>query len=382
MKVGLHTVDLFPGRERLMPFRTILEVAKVMKERGWEADVLNSSVSEKEARDFSWNSVKVVQCPRDFVELSLWVNDHGYDVFCFAATIREGLKSLSGFSLMNCKKIAYVPSGITPFRNALWLFQKHGMYAKAWLLEAVAPKSLVGRKLKKGGFTDIIGLTDYTTRQVEGTLNGHTIYPGKDDFESVMSDYAVVRKYQLENTKFFLFTGGPAPSRGGHELLRAFDRMADEIPDTRLVFLVRQDVGGEYKALYDVLDGMKNKDKVMVLKDKLTVAQLKAFFEQAYAVALPFICIPAEVPITYYEVMSCGTPVISFPNAGTTRYLADGIKLCKTASINAMVDSLKELWMNEDECKRLGVAARRLMTEHPDWNRVGQQWINVIENIK
>lgn len=41
MKVGLHTVDLFPGRERLMPFRTVLEVAKVMKAHGWEADVLN-----------------------------------------------------------------------------------------------------------------------------------------------------------------------------------------------------------------------------------------------------------------------------------------------------------------------------------------------------
>lgn len=31
MKVGLNTVDLFPGRERLMPFRTVIEIAKAMR---------------------------------------------------------------------------------------------------------------------------------------------------------------------------------------------------------------------------------------------------------------------------------------------------------------------------------------------------------------
>ncbi len=102
MKVALHTVDLFPGRERLMPFRTILEVAKVMVAHGWEADILNSSVSEKNAEDFVWQGVKILQCPRDFIELSKWVNTHEYDAFCFAATIREGLKQLSGLQNIKC----------------------------------------------------------------------------------------------------------------------------------------------------------------------------------------------------------------------------------------------------------------------------------------
>ena len=109
LKVGLHTVDLFPGRERLMPFRTVIEVAKVMKEHGWEADVLNSSVSENGAKDYCWDGINIIQCPRDFVKLSLWVNENGYDAFYFAAPIREGLKELGGFKLMKCRKIAYVP---------------------------------------------------------------------------------------------------------------------------------------------------------------------------------------------------------------------------------------------------------------------------------
>lgn len=380
MKIGLHTVDLFPGRERLMPFRTVLEVAKVMKTHGWEADVLNSSVSEYDARDFEWQGVRIVQCPRDFYELSGWVNEHGYDVFCFAATIREGLKDLSGFHRMNCRKIAYVPSGITPKWNALWMMWRYGMYAKAWLLEAFVPKMLIGKKLRRVGFTDVIGLTGYTASLLGCALKGHAVYPGKDGFENIVSDNTYVLKNDLKGKKFYLFTGGPAPSRGGVELLRAFDRFADNAADARLVFLVRQDVGGEYDALFGALDSMRHKDKVMVLRDRLTVAQLKAYFEEAYAVVLPFICIPAEIPITYYEVLSCGTPVISFDNAGTTLYLKEGLKMAGRVGVANLSCALTELWNNGNEREMLAAEALRVIGKHPAWDEVGMEWMRVINN--
>ena len=139
---------------------------------------------------------------------------------------------------------------------------------------------------------------------------------------------------------------------------------------------------GKYNPLYQVIGNLRNKEKVAVINDELSAAQLKAFFEQAYAVVLPFICIPAEVPITYYEVMSCGTPVVSYPNAGTTEYLAEGIKMCKGISINAMVDALKDLWNDEEERGRLGIGAKRIMEQHPDWHQVGLQWMGIIENLK
>lgn len=380
MKVGLHTVDLFPGRECLMPFRTVIEVAKVMNEYGWEADVLNSSVSECNANDFEWQGVKVCQCPRDFSDLSEWVNAHGYDVFFFAATIREGLKDLSGFRKMQCRKIAYIPSGITPKWNAWWMMCKYGMYAKAWMLEAFTPKILLSRKLSQVGFTDLIGLTEYTARRASGALRGHTICPGKDDFEHLKSDDTFVQKNGLSGKKFYLFTGGPAASRGGRELIRAFDKVVDKIPDALLVFLVRKDVGGEYAALYKALDGMRHKKNVLILKDKLSRAQLKAFFETAYAVVLPFLCIPAEVPLTYYEVLSCGTPVVSFNNGGTTRYLKEGLELAGRVGISNLTAALCELWLNKDQRDILKVNTLGLMSTHPTWNTVGMQWINVVNN--
>ncbi len=379
MKVALHTVDLYPGRERLMPFRTLLEVAKVMRSYGWDADVVNSSVLEKEATDFKWNDIPVLQCPRNFHDLSRWVNNKGYDAFFFACTIREGLRDLSGLNLMKCRKIAYVPSGIAPKSNAFWMMSKYGLYAKAWVLEAVTPKSLIGAKLSKVGFTDIIGLTDYTRKQVEGVLKGHTIYPGKDNFESITSDNTFVKQNLLTETKFFLFTGGPAPSRGGAVLLHAFDLFADKQRDAKLVFLIRNDVGGEYKALYKVYNQLKHKDQIIVLKDHLSIAQLKAYFETAYAVILPFICIPAEIPLTYYEVLSCGTPIVSFPNAGTTEYLKDGILQTNGVGEKALEDALYELWNSPEKREQLSTNAKIIMKKHPSWQQVGEQWINLIK---
>ena len=380
MKVGLHTVDLFPGRERLMPFRTVLEVARVMRAHGWQADVLNSSVSERGASDFEWHGVSVVQCPRGFDELSRWVDARGYDAFFFAATIREGLRSLGALGGMKCRKVAYVPSGITPKWNALQLALRYGPMAKAWLLEAFTPKRLVAAKLRRAGFEGVIGLTGYTSRKVGGPLPATTIYPGKDDFESVEPDDSVIAANGLAGQKFYLFTGAPGQVRGSLLLLRAFDRFASthrtEAP--RMVFLMRNDVGAQYDLFFNTLDGLEHKDCVTVVRQSLTIPQLKAFMAAAYAVVLPFICIPAEVPITYYEVMSCGTPVVSYSNAGTTEYLGAGIKSAGRVSVSNLTKALSQLWVDGVERSRLASNASALMARHPTWEQVGLRWMEAL----
>lgn len=381
MKVGLHTIDLFPGRERLMPFRTILEVAKVMRQQGWEADILNSSSSEKKIKNFEWENVKIVQCPRDFKQLSFWVNERKYDVFFYAATIREGLRNLAGFREMKCRKIAYIASGITFKENSWWLCRLYGMYAKAWILEAFTPKKLLGKKLRKSGFTDVIGLTEYTTREVNGQIATHTIYPGKDDFEFIKSDDSVLLAKGLKKQKFYLFTGGPAEVRGSLVLLKAFDQMANDIPEALLVVLMRHDVGGKNESFNATLNSTNHRANVIFLEESLSREQLKAFFEEAYAVVLPFICIPAEIPLTYYEVMSCGTPVVSFKNGGTTDYLHDGLMLCPQTNLTGLTSALKTLWYSPKLRGRLSQRAKEIMCTHPTWKQVGDEWIGVVTTV-
>lgn len=44
MKIALTTVDLVQGRERLMPWRTVIEVAKYATAHGHEVEVLTLPV--------------------------------------------------------------------------------------------------------------------------------------------------------------------------------------------------------------------------------------------------------------------------------------------------------------------------------------------------
>lgn len=379
MKVGLNTVDLFPGRERLMPFRTIIEIAKVMKAQGIKADILNSHVSSAKNSDYIYHGVNIRQCPRELHELSRWVNYNEYDVFFFPATFREGLKVLSGLRLMKCKKIAYVPSGVTPFKNAFWLMRLYGMYGKQWMLEAITPKALVAKKLAKAGFTDIIGLTNYTTRQCGNALKTHTIYAGKDDFENIAIDTSIIEKHKLQTEKFYLFTGAPEQVRGGLVLLEAIDKVVRVNPNIKVVFLLRNDVGTQYSDFFRKYKSMQNKGNVFILKETLNAMQLKAFMYAAYAVVLPFICIPAEIPLTYYEVMSIGTPIVSFPNAGSTIYLEKGIMLAKDNSIGGLSEALSTLWNNISLRNKLSQGSISIMEKHPTWQQVGEQWISLLK---
>lgn len=52
MKEMTYTVGCYKGREHLMPWRTILEVAKEMVQEGYEASMLNACYDQKYVVDY------------------------------------------------------------------------------------------------------------------------------------------------------------------------------------------------------------------------------------------------------------------------------------------------------------------------------------------
>ena len=76
MKIALTTVDLVQGRERLMPWRTMIEVAKYANAHGHEAVVLTLPV-QKDNVNYEFEGVKVKSAPRDFHEFANYVKVRG-----------------------------------------------------------------------------------------------------------------------------------------------------------------------------------------------------------------------------------------------------------------------------------------------------------------
>lgn len=380
MKVALNSVDIFPGRERLMPFRIVVEVAKVMVQNGIEAHIINTAVTEESPVNYEYEGIKIIQAPRNFTALSKFINGRSYDVFLFAATFRDGIKDLSALGEIKCKKIMYIGSGINPKCNALYLLKHFGWsVSRTFVLEAFAPKYLLDQKLSQAGFTDVVTLTNLTARYFKH-LKSHCIYAGTDGFEQRNSDFSIVKENGLWGKKFFLFSGAPAPTRGAELLLHAIDRLAVDIKNIKIVFLMRTDIGSKYDSFMTQVNNLKNKENIIILRETVTIPQLKGFMEAAYALVLPFICIPSEIPITYYESLSVGTPVVSFHNGGTTEYLQNGLASAGNVSINNLKIALKKLWIDEKERKTLSEEGKILMAKHPDWTTVGKQWIKLLSN--
>ena len=230
MKVAIYTVDLYPGRERLMPWRTLIEVAKVMTDNNFQVEILTASV-ERENKDYTYQSIEIKSVPRNFNALATFINKNEYDALYFPVTWRDGFKNLSVLKSITCEKIAYFPGGVYALTNVLALNKWGGIKpCKPYLLECLASKKRLIRKLDKVGFSNAIGLSPATTQAAHsaGFNNAITILPGKDSFEYLNHNIEILENFGLNDKKFYLFTGAPAVTRGSQCLLKAFDLLAEK----------------------------------------------------------------------------------------------------------------------------------------------------------
>lgn len=382
MKVVIYTVDCFKERARLMPWRTILEVAKVMQEAGHKVAILNACNKEEDAFDYEWagidglykEPVQIRSVLKTDEAVLIKLNELGPQSLYIPLTFREGIKPAKWIEKVTCKKIGYMAGGVYDLKSAWLLIQTAGLaVAKPYLLEALTSYRLFAHTMKQIGISKIIGLTDTTTNSVKrsGFINALTIYPGKDPFDAIPAEIDIIKKYGLLGKKWFLFSGAPAPARGAELLLKAIDRVKDET--VRLVMLMRTDVGSVYKEFESKLETLKHPERVIVIREKLTREQLRAFFCSAWYALLPFIVIPSEVPLTFFELLCCGTPVITFKNGGTTDYLHDGL-LISDKSLHGLTDALEHAWKDARLRDNLSNNGKRIMSTHPTWEEVGKQW--------
>jgi len=383
MKIAIYTVDLYPGRERLMPWRTLIEVAKEMINNNFQVEILTASV-ERDNESYTYQGLTIKVVPRKLSLLASFINEREYDVIYFPLTWRDNYKKLSDLKIIKCKKIGYFPGGVYQIKNVLALIRWGGIkHSKAYVLEYFSSQKRLIRKLEKANFSSFIGLTELTSKTLvsANAKNVETIYPGKDNFEILPIDFSSLTKNNLEGEKYFLFMGAPAVTRGSQCLLQSFDKFADLNSDAKIVFLMRTDVGSKYTEFNKAYKKLKNKEKVLIVNATLSPAELKAYISSAWAVTLPFLVIPSEVPITYLEVLSCGTPIVTFENGGTTEYFKNAILSGVPGNEASLFDMLNLIWNNTNLRNELSNNAKAIMSKHPRWDIVANDWIKMITGI-
>ena len=111
MKIIFFTIDCFKGREHLMPWRTILEVAKVMVEYGYEASILNACSNSEDVIDYDWagsdssKPVHVCSVIKNNEAIFVQCTELKPEILFIPFTFRDGLTPAKWIAQINCKKI-------------------------------------------------------------------------------------------------------------------------------------------------------------------------------------------------------------------------------------------------------------------------------------
>lgn len=380
MKIAFTTVDLYKGREFLMPWRTVIEVVRGMRGRGIDADVVTVPVSGAQ-EGYEFNGVEIKTAPRDFVEFSKFVDRNGYDVVIYPTPWREALKgSFKAFGAIKARKIAYFPGGVYSWRNNLALWRWGGLnIAKPYMIDTLTPYGHFVKVMKNCGFEAVVGLSPYTAETVKkaGFEKSVCILPGKDGFERLEEDLDVFERLGLrKEEKYLLFTGAPAATRGSQVLAKACGLLKE---DVKVVFLMRKDVGSDFTEFQKAFNRIPKTTNVQLITERVNRNELKTLMAHARGVILPFLVAPSEIPITYFEVLSVGTPIVTFRNNGTTEYMKDALLMCRAGDVSGLAKNLEKMWRDDQLHDKLRENGLRIMADHPDWNEVTEQWINLIK---
>lgn len=381
MKIALATVDLLKGRERLMPWRTVIEVAKYAQEAGHEVVVLTLPVAADNV-EYIYDGVPVRVAPRNFPEFRDYINREVFDVLYYPTPWREGLKDLSAFASITCRKIAYFPGGSVRLGNVMALYRNAGLrMAKPYLIDWLTPYSRTMAKLKDVGFSTVIAQSPYTaeTCRKAGFGDVRMIVPGKDDFETLDEVPEILDKLNIKGKKYLLFTGAPAPIRGASLLLKAVDEAARADKSICCLFMMRRDVGSVSGMFEKSYSQILHKENMVVSDMKLTRNELKTIVTHARAVVLPFLLVPSEIPITFFEVLSTGTPVVTFDNGGTTDYFGDSVLVSAPGKIKGLAKNLLRIWQDDSLTGEMRHNALCRMKDHPSWDVVSKLWLDCIK---
>lgn len=361
-----------------MPWRTLIEAGQHLIDQGMKVEIISIS-KEKQTTDFKIGRLQVKVLTNRLSSTVDYINENNFDAFLFQVKWRDGLKNLRVLGNLTCRKIAYFDGGVYHLRNIMALINAAGLkISKPFLLDWLTPKSLIIGKLKKYGFNDVVGLSAYTTDHIRhfGFKTAKTIYPG-NDFPVARSS----EQFDKAKSKYFLFAGSPHFSRGSITLLQAFDLFAAMVSDANIIFLMRKDVGADFRAFETKFDTLFSKSKITIIRQNLQPPELLNYFKNARSVILPFLSIPSEIPLTFFEVLSTGTPVITFANGGTTRYLSPALAISKNLSARSLSKTMYKVWTDDRYYSMLSKNATAIMQTHPTWDQTRAEWSKLITGL-
>ena len=175
--------------------------------------------------------------------------------------------------------------------------------------------------------------------------------------------------------------GPPKAIRGIYVLLKAFELATNQIEKVKLVCLIRRGTADELATLDHTTNRLRQKGSVVIIKDNLNKADIEAFIEGCYAVVLPFLLIPSEIPLTVLEVLGLGKPILISETGGTSEYVGEAGITFPAYDTEALKNALIKVCSDEQLYSIVCKAAQDIAKRQPSWQEVTEEFLKFVVPI-
>ncbi len=376
------THDLAEDNCHLQPWRTICEAVTNLRGVGVTAQLLSLGIDARSyaAAGIPAGTLQLTKQSHNLArELGDYVRAYEADLLLWPLSWRQPQRRLSVATGTGVPVVGYFPGGVYDFRSAVVALRKIGREAAPYVLEALIPKRRKLSLLRSAGLAGLIAQSEFTARKAVEcgwpAERMHVIYPARGDAGDGQA--ACLPKeidHWLAGRPYFLFMGPPSGIRGTSELLRAFDKAASEDQDITLVCLFRPDADVDSCQTPALIKSLEHTSRIYARYDRLDRRCLNAMMARCYALVLPFLIVPAEIPLVMIEALQWGRPILTTNCGGSGEFVrpfgltspAGDVRALARAMLRLRVDGA----LHADKCKAAQVAFRR----HPTARETAIMW--------
>jgi glycosyltransferase involved in cell wall biosynthesis len=392
MRIAIYINDSVNENKHLMPWRMVLEIGLNLCEMGHQALIFSGRRSPRRDHWYYGNCpVKELLKPyttEALARLTRHAEHSRLDAIFWPFAWRGALRNRSLLKAMRVPVVWYVPGACYLFRQVVRAMGGLSLRSvMPFFVQSVYPRKYLVSHTLGPNARFMVTASEYTRLAVcragWRAQDVYSVFPGKSlgrtpDHSDRPWVFESVQR-QIGGRPFYLFMGPAAAIRGTEPLLKAFASLAGKRPDVCLVCLFRSDRWVDSAGIRRQVERTAFRERIVCVWQSVPRSDLSAFLDACYAVVLPFLLVPSEIPLAVIEAAGHHKPVLTTGPGGTAGFVEEfGMTVSPGRSgelADAMLRLLEDETLYADKC----AAARRIYGKHPTWRQTAQTWLSVAQ---
>lgn len=178
-------------------------------------------------------------------------------------------------------------------------------------------------------------------------------------------------KYEILNTKYFLYVGNAYPHKNLVSLLYAFNKITKENKDLKLILV------GEKDYFYQKIEEENKSDRI-IFYGKATDSELANLYSSAIALVMPSLMEGFGLPVL--EAMSLKCLVVCSDIPSFREIASNSAIYFKPENANDIKETMKSVYLNNEKYKIEKLEAAFKRAQKYSWEKAAVETLNVYES--